>query len=65
MNMGDVLPMGVARERVQGVGVVNGKLMMVSPFYGEVRPQVGVKKGVYQVVVCWGAGGQLREFLTF
>lgn len=38
--------------------------MLISPFYGEVHPQLGVKKGMYMVVVCWGGFSQLREIVN-
>lgn len=53
-NLGNILPLSVCRERISGVSLIGNKLMLISPFYGEVHPQLGVKKGMYMVVVCWG-----------
>lgn len=63
-NLGNILPLAICRERVSGISIVGNKMMTVSPFYGEVHPQLGVKKGIYQVTVSWGCFSQLREFIT-
>jgi len=62
--MENILPTAVCQERVSGACIVGSKLLLVSPFHGEVNPQIALKKGVYQAIMCWSNISQVKELIT-